>query len=58
MAEALGCLPREVTIVGVQPKQLDWTMEMSPEVSRSLPGIVGAVLQILGSPSDNPVREE
>jgi len=56
MAKALGCLPPDVTVVGVQPKQMGWGMAFSPEVSRSLHRVVEAVLEILGSPRNNPVQ--
>lgn len=56
MANALGCLPPEVTVVGVQPGQMGWGMTFSPEVSRILRRVVEVVLEILGSPRNNPVQ--
>lgn len=58
MAKALGCLPQEVVVVGVQPKEMGWGTDMSPEVSGVLPRVVVSVLEILESFQNNPVQEE
>lgn len=58
VAEALGCLPPEVKVVGVQPKQMGWGVGLSREVSRALPGVVRAVLEVLGSSWGSGMREE
>ena len=48
MAKALGCLPSEVRIVGVQPKRMGWATGLSSEVSRALPLVLETVLEVLG----------
>lgn len=37
--------PREVVIIGVEPKEMDWGLEPSPELREKLPEIVQAVLR-------------
>ncbi len=44
LAQALGCLPDEVIIFGVQPANLDWEEGLSPQVEAVLPRLVEAVL--------------
>jgi hydrogenase maturation protease len=40
--EILGSVP-EVTIFGVEPKEIDWGLELSPELEEKLPKIVKVV---------------
>jgi hydrogenase maturation protease len=47
LAQALQTLPEEVVIVGVQPANLDWDDELSPEVEDAIPRIVGCILEEL-----------
>ena len=58
MAEALGCLPPDVKVVGVQPRQMGWGVGLSREVSQALPRVVRAVLEVLGSSCGSCIREE
>ena len=58
LAASLGCLPRELKFVGVQPKQMGWGIGLSPEVSRALPTVAKAVLGILGLPAVPELIEE
>lgn len=48
MAEHLGCTPREVIIFGIEPKEIDWGMELSPEVTKVVPRVIELVLSELG----------
>lgn len=41
----LGIEPREVVIIGVEPKVVDWGLELSPELQERIPEIVKAVWQ-------------
>lgn len=41
----LGGGPREVVIIGVQPGDMDWGLELSPPLQRRLPQIIGVVTQ-------------
>jgi hydrogenase maturation protease len=43
LAKALGQSPEEVVIIGIQPKEIDWGTELTPEVQASIP----KVLQII-----------
>jgi hydrogenase maturation protease len=48
LARALGLLPPRVRIVGCQPLRVDdLSLELSPEVERSVPGAAAAVLALV-----------
>jgi len=47
MARQLGS-QAEVVIIGVEPKEISWGMELTPEVQQKLPRVVEAVLRELG----------
>jgi hydrogenase maturation protease len=44
LAQALGRSPEEVVILGIQPKEIDWSTELSPEVRAAVPKAVEMVL--------------
>jgi hydrogenase maturation protease len=46
MAQQLGARG-EVVIIGVEPKEISWGMELTPEVKAALPRVVTAVLEEL-----------
>ncbi len=48
MAEQLGCRPREVVVLGVQPGEIRPGVELSSEVAKAVPKLVGAVLAEMG----------
>lgn len=45
MAEQLGCAPRRVIVLGVQPATLAPGMELSPEVAAVLPKVIALAIQ-------------
>ncbi len=45
LAQALGILPDQVVLFGVQPARVGWEVGLSPEVEAALPGLVAAVLR-------------
>ena len=45
MAEQLGCAPRRVVVLGVQPATLAPGLELSPNVAAVLPGILKLALE-------------
>ena len=47
MARQLGGEP-EVVIIGVEPKEISWGMELTPEVEARLPRVIDAVFEELG----------
>jgi hydrogenase maturation protease len=57
LAQALGVLPGEVIIYGVQPASLDWDTVLSPEVEAAVPEIAGCILDELAQVS-LPVGDE
>ena len=44
MAKHLGCAPREVSIVGIQPGEISPGMELTPEVAEAVPKAIRVVL--------------
>jgi hydrogenase maturation protease len=44
LARALGVLPQEVVVFGVQPAKIEWESTLSPEVEAALPGLLAAIL--------------
>ena len=47
MARQLGGEP-EVVIIGVEPKEISWGMELTPEVKAKLPRVIDAVFEEMG----------
>ncbi|MFH1647008.1 MAG: HyaD/HybD family hydrogenase maturation endopeptidase [Chloroflexota bacterium] len=45
-----GNEPRETVIIGIEPKEIDWGTELSPELQRKVPEIVKVVLREIGTP--------
>ncbi len=48
VAEQLGCAPEQLLIFGVQPKDLSWGLELSPEVASAVPRVIELVVAELG----------
>jgi Ni,Fe-hydrogenase maturation factor len=44
MAKKMG-MKIDIVIIGVEPKVLDWGMELSEEVKKKIPTIIEAVLK-------------
>ena len=53
LARALGQCPPEVVIIGVQPGEISWGMDLTPEVQAALPRVLKAVSQEM-----NPATED
>jgi len=58
LARALGLLPGDVRIVGVQPARVAWGLELSPALQRALPAVLDAVLAAALAPTDPEVPEK
>ena len=43
--ELLGNTPKETVIIGVEPKEIDLGLELSPELEQKLPSIIKVVLE-------------
>ena len=43
--EYMGARPKNSVIIGVEPKEIDWGLELSPELREEVPQIVGIVLE-------------
>jgi len=44
-AEKLNCLPKEIVIIGVEPKQINQGLELTDQVKQKIPEIVNTVLE-------------
>jgi hydrogenase maturation protease len=49
LAQALGVLPQEVIVFGVQPAKMEWESTLSPEVEKALAGLLAAILAELAA---------
>lgn len=61
MAELMGTSPHEVTIIGVQPKVIDWGEELSSELKDAIPQIIRLVMKEVSTgsmPLENTVSED
>ncbi len=43
-ARLLGSAPRELVIIGVAPRSIDWGLELTPEIARLVPRIIELAL--------------
>jgi hydrogenase maturation protease len=50
LAQALGMLPEEVVIFGVQPARIEWEDALSPEVEAGLPILIEAIMKEVSNP--------
>jgi hydrogenase maturation protease len=48
-----GNEPKEIIIIGIEPKEIKFGTELSPELGRKVPEIVKAVRKEIGLPIDN-----
>ena len=44
-AEKMNCAPREIVIIGVEPKEINYGLELTEQVRRRIPEIVNTVLE-------------
>jgi hydrogenase maturation protease len=44
----VGNKPGEIVIIGVEPKEIDWGTELSPELQQKVPQIVRVILREIG----------
>ena len=54
LAEALGVLPQELVIFGIQPASLEWGTTLSPKLERTIPRVVGGILAELAKAAPLP----
>jgi hydrogenase maturation protease len=43
-----GNEPSEVVIIGIEPKEIDWGTELSPELEMKIPEIIAVILREIG----------
>ena len=44
-AEKLNCAPKEIVIIGAEPKEIDWGLELTDQVKQRVPDIINSVLE-------------
>jgi hydrogenase maturation protease len=44
----MGNEPREIVIIGIEPKEIDWGTELTPELEQKIPEIVNVILREIG----------
>lgn len=44
MARHLGCAPQQVVILGIEPKEISYGLNLSAEVAAKVPGVIKLVL--------------
>lgn len=44
-AETCNCAPSEIVIIGIEPKQVDYGLELTEEVKQKVPAIINKVLE-------------
>lgn len=56
----LDSAPQEVIILGIEPKEIDWGLELSPEVEAAVPKVIELVMEELDAfdRKENPGLEE
>jgi len=47
MMKLSGSQPADIVIIGVEPKEIDWGLELSPELNEKLPQIVQVVMGLI-----------
>lgn len=47
LGAALGILPEEIVIYGIQPRDVDWSVGLSEEVQQALPDMCSAIIDDL-----------
>ncbi len=48
MMRLIGNEPKEIVIIGVEPKEIDWGTELSAELQQKIPQIIEVVLREIG----------
>ncbi len=56
----LDSAPQEVIILGIEPKEIDWGLELSPDVEAAVPKVIELVMEELDAfeRKENPRLEE
>jgi len=47
MARLAGCSPRDIVIFGIEPRGVDWGLELSPEVAAVVPKVIELIMSEL-----------
>jgi len=55
LIELVGSKPGETIIIGVEPKELEPGLELSPELQKGMPKIIQTVLEEISSPIETKV---
>jgi hydrogenase maturation protease len=50
LMKSLGKQPKRIVIIGIEPKEIDYGLELSPELERRIPDITAIVLKEIAEP--------
>ncbi len=53
MMRLMGSEPREIVIIGIEPKEIDWGTELSTELQQKMPEIINVVLSEISPRPDD-----
>ena len=48
LMQKLGQAPEEVVVIGVEPEEIDWGLELSPNLQKRIPRIIEVILEEIG----------
>jgi len=57
MTRQLGCAPEDVVVFGIKPKDISCGLELSEQISASIPRVVELVLAEIANAKRHPFRE-
>jgi hydrogenase maturation protease len=58
MMHLLGMKPRRTVIIGVEPQEIGWGLELSPSLQKVLPRLVNVVLQEISGHKESTTSEQ
>lgn len=58
MMESVGNPPRETVIIGVEPAEVDWGLELTPTLRRKLPDVVRLVVEEQAEPGSHGPKDK
>ena len=48
LMQKLGQAPEEVVVIGIEPEEIDWGLELSPNLQQRMPRIIEVILEEIG----------
>jgi len=51
-ANKMNCAPGEIVVIGIEPKKMDWGLELTDEVQRRIPEVIDRVIEEIEDAND------